>query len=156
MKWFNSKTWKKIKWCQPIQISVLAGITVKNLTTLKIQSYSIKCSALIINCWDPSLKQTASAIPSPMNGTSFGHLVHARATSMRASMNIRRSIISLKVMKLQEKIDFVTIWSECRKSMESKISISSLTPTFFQMNSENFMRIIKNSSNTTQRKMFGS
>jgi hypothetical protein len=40
--------------------------------------------------------------------------------------------------------------------MESKISISYLTLTSFQMSSVNFTPIIKNLSNTTQRKMFGS
>ena len=156
MKSFNSKMWKKTKWSQPIQISVLAGITAKNLIILKIPNCSIKCSALIINYLDLSLKQMASAIQNPMNGMYFGHPVHARVTFMKVLMNTRKSIISLKVMKSPEKIVFVTIWSACRKSMESKISISYLTLTSFLMSSVNFMPIIKNLNNTTQRKMFGS
>jgi hypothetical protein len=78
-----------------------------------------------------------------MNGTFFGAHPVVKVIFTKGSMNIKKSTISLRVMKLLEKIDSASISLECRRDLESstltlvQIHISSLT------NLVNFMNIIK-------------
>lgn len=58
-------------------------------------------------------------------------------------------------MKLQEKIDFVLIWLECKKNTENNILILYLIHTFYLMNLENFMNIIKNLNSMIAKKTYG-
>jgi hypothetical protein len=44
-----------------------------------------------------------------MNGIFYGVLLAVKVICMKASMNFKRLIIFHKAMKLQEKIDFVSI-----------------------------------------------
>lgn len=81
--------------------------------------------------------------PSLMNGTSSGHLPLARVICMRVSMSTRRSIISPRVMRLLEKIDFASIALGCKKDMESNTLILSQTPTSCPMSLENSMSTTK-------------
>lgn len=58
-----------------------------------------------------------------MNGTCYGVALVASHTFMKASMNSKKLIITLRAMKSQERIDYASIWLECRKDMENKILI---------------------------------
>ena len=78
-----------------------------------------------------------------MNGTSYGALQVVKATCTKVWMNIKKLITFLKAMKLQERIDYALIWSECKKGMENNILISFLIHIFSQMSLVNFMNIIK-------------
>jgi hypothetical protein len=80
----NSKMLKKTKWCQPIQTSRLVATMDRSLTTLKIQSFFIRCSASITNSCVQSLSAMVSATLSLMNGMSYGALLLARAIFMKA------------------------------------------------------------------------
>ena len=79
----HSKMLKKTKWYRPIQTSRLAAIMARSLTTLKIQSFFIRCSVLITSYCGQSLNATVSAIQSLTNGTFYGALPLARAIFMR-------------------------------------------------------------------------
>jgi hypothetical protein len=58
-------------------------------------------------------------------------------------------------MKLQEKIDFVSTWLECKKDMVNNTLILCQIHIFYLMNSENFMNTIKNLSNMTAKRTYG-
>ena len=80
---FHSKMLKKIKWFLPIQISRLVVIMDKSLTTLKIQSFFIRCSVLITSFCVQYLNAMVSVTQSLMNGTFFGALLLARVIFMK-------------------------------------------------------------------------
>jgi hypothetical protein len=79
-----------------------------------------------------------------MIGIYFGVIADARPISMKASMNTRKLITFLQVMRSQEKISFVRIWSKCKKNMENNISILSLIHMFYLKNLVTFTLTFKN------------
>lgn len=90
-----------------------------------------------------------------MNGTFYGVQAVAKAIYMKGLMSFRKLTTFHKATKLPEKIDYVIIWSECKKDLANKTSILFLILIFFQMNSVIFMPIIKNSNNMIVRKIYG-
>ena len=90
-----------------------------------------------------------------MNGTCSGVHAPANHTSMRVWMSTRRLTISLRAMKLREKIVFAsTLWG-CKRSLAKDHSTSFLTLISCQMNSEISTIITKSWNNMSPRKMFG-
>ena len=143
MSSFHSKMLKKIKWYLPIQISRLVVIMDRSLTTLKIQSFFIRCSVLITSFCVQYLNAMVSVTQSLMNGTSFGALLLARVIYMKDWTSSRKSITSLNHMKSPERTVSVTIWFVCKKNLEKLLLISSQIPISSQMNLVTFMLITK-------------
>ena len=122
---------------------------------LKTVNFCLKCLDSITNwlglCW-----KTIHSVPlRVMNGIFFGVQAVVKVTCTKASTNIKRLIISHRATKSQGKIDFASIWSECKKGMESSILILSQILTSYQTSLVNSMNTTKSLSSTTVRKISG-
>lgn len=78
-----SRTSRKIRWYQPIQIFRLEATMDKNRTILRTLNSFTRCFASTTNYSDRSLSATGSAIPSHTSGTSCGVPLLAKVTSMK-------------------------------------------------------------------------
>jgi hypothetical protein len=96
-----------------------------------------------------------SLTQSLMNGMCYGAAPLASLIYMKDSTSIRRLIISLKAMKSLEKIDFASIWCECKRDMGSKTSTLCPIHISCQMSLEISTLITRSLSLKTRRRIFG-
>jgi hypothetical protein len=149
ISWF-SKTSQKSSWSL-----IPCNSMAKRATTLKIVSYCTRCLDSTTSSSVQFWKLEGLLPQNPMNGTSCGALQVARATFMRVSTSTKRSTISLKVMKLQGKIDFALMSLGCKKDLANNILTSFPTLISSLMSLGSSMNITKSLSNMIARRTFG-
>ena len=118
-------------------------------------SYFSKCWGSTTSSSDQCLRQLTLLQPRAMSGTFSGAPQVARVIFMRALMNTKKSIIGLRVTRLQERIDFASTSSECKRDLESSILTLFQTLIFYRTNLVSSMSIIRSLSNTTAKRIFG-
>ena len=131
-------------------------MVIRRVIISRTVNFCTKCLDSIINLSDRCLKLQALPPLSPMNGTSSGALLVARATCMRAWMSTKKLTISHRVTKSPGRTDSASTLSECKKDLENNILTLSQILIFSPMNSVNSMSTIKSSNSTTAKRTFGS
>lgn len=112
------------------------------------------CRTLVIlhsNCWRQTIVWSDlwctpmdSKILRVMTGTSYGPITQENPIFMMAWMSIKKWTTSLRVMRSPGRIYSVSMFSECRTSLERRTSVSSQRPMFYQMSLKTSRFTIRN------------